>query len=540
MISFDYITLKAFCAENKDFFSNARLQKIQQPSRRDIIMSFRGKCGSRKLYINIDPQIYHLCFADENTIKKRHIIIPQKPPMFCMLLRKHLEGAKVTGINVPPYERIFEIFFESYNELNEKSTLCLCIELMGKYSNIILYDYSTKIITGCAHNVGSEKSRNRELSGTLSYIYPSKQNKSDILHYFGEVHYGCLNDDFWGISKSFQDLAAKKQVPLEKIKDYLELNSPVSPAIDDGIYSVYSELLDNPTGQSSVNSMIDNYYSKLQANIIKNNLKRKLENIIKPKYQKTKNSLNKIYSQIKKNDNAVKYKNYADLIISNLYNFDDYRADITVFDLLSETEITIMLDKTKTLKENAANYYKLYSHSKKSKEKLLSQVKELNKNCEYLEQILYTTLHADTIETLTEILLECESAGLSREKERNITHNNVSNIKKLQINGFSVYIGQNNRQNDFIVSKIAAPEDYWFHSKNCPGSHILLKITDDRKPDKETLYECAKLAKKYSAASDDTKSGVIYTKRKYIKKPPKSNLGFVTYKNEKEIIVNSI
>ena len=117
MISFDYLTLKAFFEENKSFFKGARLQKIQQPTRRDFVLTIRGE-ETRKLYINIDPQIYHLCFMSEENTEKRYISIPQKPPMFCMLLRKHLEGFRITDVNVPHYERIFEIYFESYNELN--------------------------------------------------------------------------------------------------------------------------------------------------------------------------------------------------------------------------------------------------------------------------------------------------------------------------------------------------------------------------------------------------------------------------------------
>lgn len=538
MISLDFITLKAFFEENKEFFCGARVQKIQQPTRRDFVLSIRGKQETRKLYINIDPQVYHLCFINEETTKKRHITIPQKPPMFCMLLRKHLEGFRITRVNVPPYERIFEIFFESYNELNEKINLCLAIELMGKYSNVILYNDSTKTIIGCAHNVGSEKSRDRELSGTMPYVYPPKQNKSDILTYFGEIHYDCLNDDFRGISKSFQELLKNKNVQLETIKDYIELKRPITPAIQNNIYSIYQELLDEPNIQTSVNTMIDNYYSSIQAEIIKKALKLKLRNIIQPKLKKSKNSKQKIQYQINKKDNAEKYKNYADLIIGNLYNNKDYSSSITVLDWNTNEELKIKLDNTKTLKENATRYYQLYTKSKDSKEKLIQLENELSLQTEYLEQILYTIDNADSISTLFEILSECEDVGLTHSSNKTKSKTKDINIEETNINGFKVYIGKNNKQNDLIISKISSPDDYWFHSQNCPGSHILLKITDNNEPDDKTIYECAKLAKKYSTASKSTKIGIIYTKRRYIKKPPKANLGYVIYKNEKEIIVS--
>lgn len=538
MISFDYITLKAFFEENKDFFCGARVQKIQQPTRRDFVLSIRGKSETRKFYINIDPQVYHICFINDKTTQKRHIVIPQKPPMFCMLLRKHLEGFRITKVNVPFYERIFEIFFESYNELNEKINLCLTIELMGKYSNVILYNDSTKTIIGCAHNVGAEKSRDRELSGTMPYVYPPKQNKSDILTYFGQVYYDSLNQNFMGISKSFQELLKNKNIPLEKIKDYLELKSPINPAIQDNLYSIYQELLDNPHLETNVNSMIDNYYSTVQSEIIQKALKLKLKNIIQPKLKKYKNSKQKIQYQINKKDNADNYKNYADLIISNLYNNRDYSSAIKVFDWNINKDISIKLDNTKTLKENAKRYYQLYSKSKNSKEKLIQLKDELTDKIEYLEQILYTINNAESITTLFEILSECEDVGLTHKSNNNHSKNNSINIEETIINGFKVYIGKNNKQNDLIISKLSSPDDYWFHSQNCPGSHILLKITDNKNPDEKTIYECAKLAKRYSTASKSTKIGIIYTKRRYIKKPPKANLGYVIYKNEKEIIVS--
>ena len=173
MINFDSLSLKKWVDENSEFLSNARIQKIQQPTRRDFVFSIRSKGETRKLYININPQYYHVCFMDKANEVKRLIEIPQKPPMFCMLLRKYLENSVIARVNQPQYERILEFYIETYNELSEKIYLCLAIELMGKYSNVILYNYDTNMILGCAHNVGAEKSREREMAGGLPYVYPS-------------------------------------------------------------------------------------------------------------------------------------------------------------------------------------------------------------------------------------------------------------------------------------------------------------------------------------------------------------------------------
>ena len=156
MQNIDYITLNAFFEENIDFFIGARLQKIQQPSRRDFIFQLRNNGESRKLYININPQFYHTTFISKENEERRGLSIPKQPPMFCMLLRKYLEGCKISDACVIEGERILEFHFETMDEFSQKRSLCLCVELMGKHSNVILYDRESKIIIGCAHNVGPE------------------------------------------------------------------------------------------------------------------------------------------------------------------------------------------------------------------------------------------------------------------------------------------------------------------------------------------------------------------------------------------------
>ena len=178
MITYDSLTLKFWIEQNSEILTDARVQKIQQPTRRDFVFSLRNKGETKKLYININPQYHHVCFMDKTNEEKRLITIPSKPPMFCMLLRKYLENAKITKVHQPEFERILEFYFETYNELSEKIYLCLAIELMGKHSNVILYNYDTNIILGCAHNVGSEKSREREMAGGLPYVYPSGRPKN--------------------------------------------------------------------------------------------------------------------------------------------------------------------------------------------------------------------------------------------------------------------------------------------------------------------------------------------------------------------------
>lgn len=466
MINIDYITLKSFFEENIDFFIGARLQKIQQPTRRDFVFSLRNNGESRKFYININPEIYHVAFMLND---KRKIEFPKKPPMFCMQLRKYLEGCRINDALVVENERILEFHFDIMDELSEKRALCLAIELMGKHSNVILYDRETSLIIGCAHNVGAEKSRYRELQGGLKYIYPPK-----------------------GVN---------------------ELSKVVTP--------LYQQLEGN-----SINEKLDNYYSNIQAETKLRLERARLCAIIQPKLKRVNGSINKITALLKKRDKTDEYKLFGELLTANLYQKKDFSKSIEVFDYINEKNIVIDLDETKTLNENAQRYFKLYTKSKTTKEKSTEILKGLQIEKEYLENLLYSINSSDELE---EIKSELGLGEIKSKKE-------PLKIMKLDIQGFEVYVGKNNKQNDYIISKLSKDEDYWFHTRLCAGSHVLLKVRETE-PSEEVLFECCKLAREYSSATQPSKVGVIYTKRKFIKKPPGAPLGYVIYRNEKEVLV---
>ena len=470
MITFDSVTLKRFIEENTDFLSGARIQKIQQPTRREFIFTLRNVGETRKLYININPQFYHVCFMTKENEEKRRIEIPQKPPMFCMLLRKHLENAKISKINQPEFERILEFYIETYNELSEKIYLCLAVELMGKHSNVVLYNYDTNIIVGCAHNVGAEKSREREMMGGLPYVYPPHHASS------------------WYANK-------------------------------DSISQTHG----------NINSAIDDYFTEQISKDIFRKLQDQYKQVILKKIKKTENTLNKISKQQVSNEKANKYRLYGDLIMSNLYNNNDFSKSIFVYDYEHSKNITIDLDETKTLKENANKFYKLYNKAKTSNLKISELYTALKEEYAYLEQILYSINRAKEIQDLLDISFEIEP-----EKKIEIKKSALEPLKIAE-ESYTIWIGKNNKQNDFIVSKLAKDDDLWFHTKDCAGSHILLranKVTDD------LILKCCQIAKENSSGAQSSKIGVIYTKAKYLKKPPKANLGYVTYSNEEEIVID--
>lgn len=534
MINIDFLTLRAFLIENIDFIIGSRIQKIQQPTRRDFILSLRNNNESRKFYINICPQIYHIAFMSKENEERRGIIIPQKPPMFCMLLRKYLEGARISDALTVENERILELHFESYDELSQKRLLCLAVELMGKHSNVILYDKESCIIIGCAHNVGPEKSRYRELQGGLKYVYPpgvgvnvgvnAGENSFPIPAEAGsESGQVCDNRLSNELKKQFAGLSQKK------INHYL-ITETFTPAIKDNRYTLFEELIEGSIRQNSVNEMIDNYYSEIQQKINLKTVKNQLLEVAATRLKKTNNSINKISLLLKKRDNTDKYKLFGELITANLYQKCDYLKEIEVYDYINNKNIIIELDETKTLKENAQRYFKLYTKSKATKEKSEEMIRSLGIEKEYLENVLYSIECAKNIKELSDIKHEL---GIEVSK---MTGQTKPVVEKVTIGGFDVYIGKNNKQNDFIVSKLAKDDDYWFHARLCAGSHVLLK-TNGQNPTEDILFECCKLARKFSSASQPSKVGIIYTKAKNLRKPPAAPLGYVTYKNEKEVLI---
>lgn len=474
MITFDIDTLEAFLCEQRNFFLGARINKIQQPTRREFVFTLRNNSETRQLYVNINPQFYHVCFMSKDNSSKRVIEIPQKPPMFCMLLRKYLENSRIAKVNQPDGERILEFYIEAYNEVGEQIYLCLAFEFMGKHSNVILYNYDTNLIIGCAHNVGAEKSREREIFGGIPYIYPPKQLKFE---------------------KKWNSLVESKP---------------------EGI---------------SVNDFIDDYYSTHIANDKFRVLKSNYRSIISQKLKKVSKSLKQMEYKLQSDSDSDKYRLWGDLIMANLYQLKDFTSIVSVYDYENEKQIELKLDETKTLKDNATQFYKLYNKAKTARNKLTELIDESKVKKEYLEQVLYSIDSANVIDDLFEI-----SAEVIENSEKKESKNKVSEIMMIQTeDGSRIYIGKNNKQNDYIISKLASDEDLWFHVHNCAGSHILLKsqnITD------ELILKCAKLAKEYSSVKDSSKIGVIYTRRKYLRKPPASALGYVTYKNEKEIVLD--
>lgn len=546
MQNFDSLTLKAFIQKYAPLLELGRIQKIRQPSRREVILEIRAFKESFKLYININPQYPHICCLTQNIHPVQN---PKQPPMFCMLLRKYLENSKILQIIQPPFERILEFHLEYYNEIGEKCPVVLAIELMGKHSNIILYNPETSVIIGCAHNIGAEKSRYREIAGGLKYIYPKeKQKKNLLLTGFEEFSKGfltanALNENYYDISIPLANelIKASDSNPLklfELTKKCLSLQI-FNPSItfDKQNYSLFSlNKFEHP--QNDINSLIEEYFGYFVRENAISSAKIPLRQIVQKELKKHEKNIEIHQKTIQKSQKAEIYKQYGDILSANLHTLKDGQKTAKLLNFYQNEEIEIPLDNMLSIKENIQKYYKLYTKNRNA-QKMANEFLDKSKNeFEYFKTIKNALEQAETLDIIEEIKDELISQNLIKQTKKQTSKK--INIDELQIDGFRIFIGKNNKQNDYILSKLSTPQDLWLHTLNTPGGHVLIKMPPQTtKPPDNVLLEAAKLAVYYSAARNSIKVDVTCTLRKNLKKPPGANLGYVTFTNETNIIVDN-
>ena len=550
MYNLDSLSLKYLIDENAEFFKGAVVQKIQMPSKREILLSLRNLGENRKLYINVDPKFAHMNFIEHK--ENYSIKIPKTPPMFCMLLRKHMEGAKFQAVRVVEYERIVEFYFEIYDEIGSAVPMCLSVGFMGKQSNAILYNASNKIIAGCVHNISPEKSSVREVWGGINYIYPPKQEKTDILKTSISGFYGLSADEisakYYHFSKGLLGFIIKKvgangAIKSEELFSFLQKAAAgdcntvkefwAQNILDEGLVLDGKTLQDKSLQDYSLNFLIEKYFSHF---VLKDAIEAKkvhLKKLLNKEYKRCKD----IISNSDKKTSFELNRKKGELILANMYTpvLSNGFGEKVLLD-----GVEIALDTSKTLSENAQHYFALYQKGKVAAQVQMKRQNEAKENLEYLDSIIFSVENAvrsDVLDEIEEELTEFLSAQRGGAKNNTTKQEKIS-VESIEYKGFTLYIGKNNKQNDYLIKKVSSPEDIWLHGKDCPSSHCFIKTENGKKPvtDEVLLYAC-KLVKENSPMKESAKASIIYTKRKFIKRPPDTHLGYVTYREEKEIVV---
>lgn len=574
MISFDCLTFTALIEELREILIGGRVHKVQQPEKHVILLTFRAQGKNQKLCISAHPKYSYIALLNHS---KRSFINPQKPPMFCMLLRKHMEGAKIVDIIQPPNERILEIIFESFNELGDRMKMTLACEIMGKHSNVILYVTETKLILGCAHNVGELMSSQRELAGSLPYVLPPAQNKRSLMvvsngQFLNMTLALTTTVDVW-LSQTFHNISLalarelcrtagvsieisslNKQENLEALYDLIhkllsEKQFRPSLSRDKEFFSLLATDPDCAWLEvSSVNEMVDRYFAY---HINKDSIKQTKANLksrINKEMKRILNRKSKLDKIVDKAHDADKYRITGDILTANLHKMQPGLKEVELENFYDNNNmVKIELDPRLTPNQNAQKYYKIYNKAKNSLQITLDIRKTEENELKYLEGILLNIEQASDLATLEEIQDEINTQLKSQKTREIIAKKNKDKKPQIQITTFlssddlEILVGRNNKQNDFLISKLAHPSDLWLHTQTAHGSHVIIK-TDrgNNEIPERTLHEAALLAGYYSEGRFSSSVSVIYTLKKFVKKPSGAKPGYVIYSNEKTLYVNPL
>ena len=567
-MAFDGITTKSISYELQYSILGGKINKIFEPNKNEVLLSIYANGKNYALNICIDSNLYRI-----------HLTTNAKPnplnaPNFCMLLRKHLIGYKIKAISSNDnLERIIKIELEGYNELNDLTTKYLMVELMGKHSNIILLNNKFFIIDSLRH-LDTLSNSYRDILPAHEYTYP--ENVKNNFYTIKSAEEFCnlvLTNNvtnltnfvvgyFTGFSKPFiKNIIIKQNIrntdfskdDILKMYEYLSkiLNNLDSNHVSLTKYSNEKGKLDyvidleTKTSNLDINFYIDDFYYNKEANnnyvSYRNNLLKLISHILK-KYSLRLESIN---NKLKECENKDLYKLYGELITANLYKFSkDYNSDKVELENYydNNTILTIPLDNTISIANNAKKYFKKYNKLKNALEIVTLQKKETEEELQYIESIIYELEYAKNIQEVNEIYNEINENPIfkdyiqSNNKTNTKKEANISTPREYHIDGFTVLVGKNNKQNDYLTTKLASPNDIWFHTKDIHGSHVILKNPSENISN-DTLIKCAKLAAYYSKGRLSSNVPVDYCFVKYVKKPNGSKPGMVIYTNNKTLNV---
>lgn len=553
---FDGVVTKATIEELQEQIVPGRISKIYQPTTTELIFTVRNKRQNYNLLLSNHPTYARFHFTGDTYIN------PEEPPMFCRVLRKHILGATIESIEQDGLERIITIRCKARNELGDIANKSLIVELMGKHSNIILLDENKEQIIDSLKHISPTHNRYRSVLPGLTYKRPPSQNKynpliidsSDFIKKL-DFNAGKIDKQIVQILDGVSPLLAKEIVHrshLGTANIYMENYSVIKSLIQNCSYSptIYVNekedfhvipltVLNSGEMKSftSTNKMLDHFYSgKAERDRVKQQTK-DLYRFLKNEYDKNKRKLLIHNKTIKKAQKAQTYKKLGELLTANMHLVTHGDTSIHVVDYYDpeQKQITIELQPDKTPSQNAQNFFTTYRKLQASKQMVEKEIEKTNKELAYLEQLLQQLEHAKEAD-IEEIREELGDEGyLKRQKQKKKQKRAlVSPEKYTASDGTHIYVGKNNKQNEYVTHRQARRDDIWLHALDIPGSHVVIRSQD---PSEETLLEAAQLAAYYSKAQQSASVPVDYTKVRYVKKPKGAKLGFVTYDNQKTIFV---
>ena len=570
-MAFDGITVANLVKELSLILTDARISKIAQPENDELLLTFKTNSRSQvRLLLSASASLPLIYITEENKPS------PMTAPNFCMLLRKHVGGGRILRIWQPGLERIIHFEIEHYDEMGDLRRKDLILELMGKHSNLIFCDENQTIIDSIKH-ISAQTSSVREVLPGRTYFIPETQHKCDPLHtsreeFCREVFSKpvplskALYSTYTGLSPVAaeelcfrasleSDQSAKSIGELEQLHLFTVF-SHFMEDVEEGAFTpniIYDEHHD-PVEFSSleltmyrdypvqsfptISQALEQYYARKNAVTRIRQKSSDLRRIVSTALDRTRKKYELQQKQLKDTEKREKYKIYGELLHTYGYSAEPGAKSLKALNYYTNEEITIPLDPTLTAAENARRYFDKYGKQKRTYEALTGLLEETRADLDQLESIQTFLELALSEDDLVQVREELADAGYIRRK---YTRKKVRITSKpfhyLSPDGYHIYVGKNNFQNDELTFKFASGNDWWFHAKGAPGSHVILKTDGEPLPD--TAFEdAARLAAYYSKNRNSDKVEIDYVEKKQVKKPGGAKPGFVVYYTNYSMVID--
>ena len=572
-MSYDGFVTHSVVHELNGKILGGKIDKIYQPESDEIIISVRTFDGNYRLLLSASASNARVHLT---TSKREN---PMTPPMLCMLMRKHLLGGKIIGIEQVDFDRIIKIDIECYNELGDLGVKSIISEIMSRHSNIIFIDENNKILDSAKH-VDFTVSAVRQILPGFVYQLPPKQEKMspkefsllDFINDFTKEDKDILLDKFLlGKIMGLSPLIAREivyrfsnhtKIAKREINDY-KFAATVDLFLKDIVSDKYSPclVLEKDTGKpmyfscveltqyenvaeinilDSISEIIDKYYLTRAS---QERMKQKSANILKLVHNNIDRCTKKLVmhrENLEKAKNRDKYKICGDLLTANMYRVKFGMDEVCVENYYdNNSELKIKLDPNISPSQNAQKYYKKYNKAKVTEKYAEEQIVGAEEELEYLETVQESILKAESPRDLSEIKEELAEQGYisnTASKKKKKTQKSMP-MKFISSDGYEILVGRNNKQNDEVTIRMSYSTDIWLHTKNIPGSHTLIRTNGSGEVPDSTILEAAQLAAYYSKAKNSAQVPVDYTQIKNVKKPNGAKPGFVIYEKNNTVYV---
>ncbi|MFJ6458058.1 MULTISPECIES: Rqc2 family fibronectin-binding protein [Staphylococcus] len=531
---------------------SGRIHKINQPENDTIIMVVRQNRKNHQLLLSIHPSFSRLQITDKKYDN------PFNPPMFARVFRKHLEGGFIENIRQVGNDRRVEIDIKSKDEIGDTMHRTVILEIMGKHSNLILVDENRKIIEGFKHLTPNTNQYRTVMPG-FEYEAPPSQNKLNPYEISGQEALKYIDFNAGKISKqllnSFEgfsplitnEIVSRRQFmtqdTLPEAYDEVMAETTLTPTPvfhknhetgkEDFYFMKLNQFCDDVVEYDSLNDLLDRYYDARGERERVKQRANDLVRFVQQQLQKQQNKLSKLIDEYESAKDKETQQLYGELITANIYRIKQGDESVTALNYYTGEEVNIPLNPTKSPSVNAQYYYKQYNRLKTREHELDHQIQLTKENIDYFSNIEQQLEHI-TVDDIDDIRDELADQGFMKQRK------NTKKKKNAQIqlqtyrssDGDTILVGKNNKQNDYLTNKKAQKSHIWFHTKDIPGSHVVI-LNDS--PSDETIKEAAMLAGYFSKAGNSGQIPVDYTEIRNVHKPSGAKPGFVTYDNQKTL-----